>query len=310
MHMNDQITFVVQGAVTLCGGENITERCIRSINTFYPSSPIVLSTWECESRLDADLCSKVIFNTDPGPIPTRNKYLRNFNRMVVSTFNGISAVETAYAVKVRSDFWLTRSFDLSSVISSSAMVTQNPKLKNRILMCMTKNHYRLFPYYISDWFHFGHTSDLLKLWDIKLVSQVDLQGPPSVKSIFRRPFITSDALTVMDYHLHSEQILCLGFLRNLCLEANFPNSKTFFSTHSVIESYLLLGDIFAVVSRSSIGLQSLKHPVVSNRSDLYLWAQATLRTNYIVRCVVVPLLVVFFYLKELLALAKRYSNSF
>ena len=40
-------------------------------------------------------------------------------------------------------------------------------------MCNYKGHYPLFPYFISDWFHFGLTEDLFDLWNVKLATEND-----------------------------------------------------------------------------------------------------------------------------------------
>lgn len=109
------ITVVVQGPVQAYQGRDqqagITQVCLDSIRTHLPGARIILSTWEGQNctGLAPDL---LLQHPDPGAnVVAYNAQGEaqklNFNRQIVSTCEGLKRVETPYAVKLRSDNYLT-----------------------------------------------------------------------------------------------------------------------------------------------------------------------------------------------------------
>jgi len=150
----------------------------------------------------------VVKNADPGEIATSNPYLCNYIRMVVSTLNGLRHVQTRYAVKIHSEFWIDHRIDIESYLDA-IKCSHSKCSKNLVLMCMSSRHFRLFPFFISDWFHFGTIQALLAIWDTPLLSPEEIKAPPIVKGIVNLPFVFCDVYSQMDYYLHSEQRLAL-----------------------------------------------------------------------------------------------------
>lgn len=161
------ISVVVQGAVNA----KLTPVCLRSIRKHLPGAEIILSTWQGTdvSNLDYD---KLVLNDDPGDSGFRDvaKNPDNTNRQITSTINGLKQATRKYAVKLRTDFEVT---------GTGFLKFFDCKYKRRFL----SRRFRLFehrvlilynffdyPFSVADFFMFGLTKDLIKMWDIPLVS--------------------------------------------------------------------------------------------------------------------------------------------
>ncbi len=169
-----KVTFVVQGPV-LCR-EEVSEN-INSIKRNYPKAKIILSTWIGTDVSDIQV-DKVVFNEDPGAdyyYYNDKKLLNNCNRQIVSTLNGLKNVDTEFSVKLRTDI----------NIYSKSLIDYIGKIENSAgdLFCkkiiavsnLTVNPRRNYPmaFHVSDFFFFGLNTDLIKLFDIPLLSTVE-----------------------------------------------------------------------------------------------------------------------------------------
>jgi len=167
-----EISFVIQGQVV-----DATKETIASIRKLFPESKVILSTWKGQN-IDEIYADKIIENIDVGPTVIEfNKDSKprtvNINRQIVSTINGLKSVETKFAVKIRSDNYLTsrsmiqyfNSFgyyrDSAYSIFEHRVVTSNYCAKEYMQGLA-------IPFSISDFFQFGLTKDLINLWDISL----------------------------------------------------------------------------------------------------------------------------------------------
>jgi len=180
--MDDAIKFkdisvIVQGAVT-----SDTKKTFESIREYLPGATIILSTWK-ESKTDDLGFDYLVINEDPGAFPCdkfENSIINNVNRQIVSTNGGLKLCHTKYAIKMRTDFYLTgnrfvsyfkneESFDknwqfLNERVIACTLYSRNPR-SNIKMLCM--------PYCVSDFFYFGYTEDIRELFDIDLVSSLD-----------------------------------------------------------------------------------------------------------------------------------------
>lgn len=169
---NSEITFVIQGAL-----DQLTQKCIESINQYYKGSKIILSTWE-GSNVDDFNVDEILLNKDPGNFMIHDNGVKNnVNRQIVSTLEGLKKVKTKYAVKIRSDCYLNKA-NLIELRDKYALINRKGKfalLKERVLICsMGCRDFRvsyIYPFHYSDFFFFGLTEDLLKIWDIPLAKQ-------------------------------------------------------------------------------------------------------------------------------------------
>lgn len=168
------ISVVVQGAVD----KKITPQCIKRIQKSLPESKIILSTWE-GTNADGIYYDVIVFSKDPGGKKDGLK-IDNVNRQITSTKAGIERVKTNYTLKIRSDLELKNSSFLSYWDSYP---NRNPDFmffKHRIIVselfckrCLDEKSLIPTPFHLSDWFQFGLTEDIKKLWDIPLVNYDD-----------------------------------------------------------------------------------------------------------------------------------------
>ncbi len=177
MKLSD-ISIIVQGpyekrpSELTAGGEH-TADCIAAIRSRFKESKIIFSTWKNPPQATAALCDQIILNDDPGsllPNSHGKNFLANFNRQLVTTRTGLAAAITPYALKIRSDSWLTGSgfcdlFDrMESEPKSSKSLFQCPLLVCA-LGCVDPV---VWPsvYHLTDLFHFGKTADMRDLWSL------------------------------------------------------------------------------------------------------------------------------------------------
>jgi hypothetical protein len=197
--------------------------------------------------------------------------------MVVGTHNGLLAVRTKYAVRLRSDFWL----DSTSCLKDALDKIDSPNVRRfglaaRVLMGMSYDRNPLFPYYISDIFHAGFQRDLLQIWNGKLVenkNNITICRKSFLASCLYAPLYKCDVSERMDYPFHSEQQLCLDFLLRIGIKFRFSahDDVRFFE---VIQSYKVLSQVFLAWSSYELGLRSYKYPVPHSDYDCVTWKLA------------------------------------
>lgn len=166
----EDITFVTQGPVH----PTITKRSISAIREIFPGSKVILSTWEGQDvcGIDAD---EIIFNKDPSSsifvYSKKNEAIKvNINRQITSSYQGLKAVKTKYAAKLRTDNILFNTNIIKIFGQYPRRDEQFSFLNQRLVCsnCFAKEFERglPIPYFYSDLFQFGETEDLLKVWSI------------------------------------------------------------------------------------------------------------------------------------------------
>lgn len=169
------VSVVVQGYAD----EN-TRYTIESIRRYMPEATIILSTWkECDVRgLAYDL---LVVSEDPGAVDCsrweEQTILNNGNRQIVSTKNGLDVVKTKYALKLRSDLILLgdgilsyfglyeKERDLSySLFGKRVIIGELFTRKNFVYHRENRKYDVPKPFHPSDWFAFGLTEDLQRLF--------------------------------------------------------------------------------------------------------------------------------------------------
>ncbi|SDX34211.1 WavE lipopolysaccharide synthesis family protein [Marinobacter mobilis] len=187
----EDITVVVQGPVqTFQDREQeagITQKCLESVRTYLPGATVILSTWP-DQELDGLDYDELVISPDPGP-NIRNfhkdgspQYYNN-NRQIVSTLAGLKQVKTPYAIKLRSDNFLTGN-------AFVALQQQFPErgeslrfLRERVVVSnvFTRRYAKGFQvaFHLSDFFYYGLTEDLLRIWDLQLLEDLPLSQAAS-----------------------------------------------------------------------------------------------------------------------------------
>jgi len=222
--VNDcDITFVIQGRVV-----DLTKETIASIRRLFPGSKIFLSTWKGQC-LDGFFVDKIIENDDVGPTVIeydKNDKPRvvNINRQIVSTINGLKLVDTKFAVKIRSDNYLTNRAMIKYFNTFDNYRDSEYSLFERRII--TSNYFAkeytrglVIPFSISDFFQFGLTKDLINLWDISLFDDYIFNDEFSGHS-------QHENLPFRQHHI--EQMLWVKFInkhRKIVLKNKFGNPE-------------------------------------------------------------------------------------
>ena len=174
------VTVVVQGPVqTFQDREQepgITKKCLDSVRHYLPGSRVILSTWPNQNLEGLDY-DELVISEDPGP---NIRYFKrdgtpqrfNNNRQIVSSREGLKRASTRYAVKLRSDNFLTGSQFLELQKKFPARSQKYKFLDERVVVSnvFTRKYAKGYPvaFHLSDFFYFGLTSDLKKIWDLDL----------------------------------------------------------------------------------------------------------------------------------------------
>lgn len=179
---SSQISFVIQGNI-----RPDIKKCIASVRCFFPRSKVIVSTWMGENVAGVD-ADEVIFNVDPGDSgnifspsdPKKRSHLNNLNRQIVSSLNGLKKVKTPYAVKFRPDFILKSDALLHYYNRIEKLGLKTDKkwqmFPHRILMiCAANVDTTDLAYHPCDYLQFGHTQDLIELWNIPLLTHEEAQ---------------------------------------------------------------------------------------------------------------------------------------
>ncbi len=223
MNIKDKdITFVVQGPIQASKEREqisgITEQCLASIRHYFPESKIILSTWKNQdySGLDYD---QLLELDDPGSndiFQDDQKVTLNNNRQIYSTHQGLKAVRTKYAVKLRTDNKLTsRKFvelyeTYSKLIRNEKFSFFNSRVVTSSTFFLTSHSGQKVHFHKSDIFDFGETSDLLKIWREDFIPKLHFSKVQGYKS--RYPA--------------TEQFLSLNWLSKLVGKSLHINNKS------------------------------------------------------------------------------------
>lgn len=258
------ISFVVQGQIT-----NLTKKTIDSIRLYFPNSTIILSTWKNNKIDDLDYDS-VILSDDPGGVEAKvSGGTVNTLRQIISTSEGLKKCNTEYVAKIRSDmifygsnlpiyYEKYKNFDRSSeIFSSRVLILENGTLNPRGLYEM--------PYHFGDWFYFGKTKDIKKIFDINFSKEDELKNAFYWKN---RSFPKNNINKKYYMRFRTETILTYFHIKkkfkNVLLHSNdvsFDNIK---------QSEFHLANDYLIASMKNIQLKNLKH---GNSSSLSSWVR-------------------------------------
>lgn len=239
------ISVIVQGAIN-----QLTHKCLGSVRKYLPDAKIILSTWE-ESNvkgLDYDI---LIESKDPGSFPcdvTDNSVANNVNRQLVSSLAGLKRCSSKYAIKMRTDFYLKGNEFLKYFGQYEKYNQEYKFVKSRIIGCTVYSrnpHSKILvfvmPYCPSDFFFFGYTEDILKLFDRELITSIDEKEYFEVYPEKRNLLNHKSALC----RFMPEQSIWIGFLQNYiselyCDSRDDINSENQYLTELTIANNLIL----------------------------------------------------------------------
>jgi hypothetical protein len=197
----ENITVVVQGPVQTLKGRTqeagITHKCLSSVRQHLPGAIIILSTWP-EQQLSGLDYDQLVISEDPG------SNIRNFhsdgrpqhynnNRQIVSTLAGLKQVKTPYAIKLRSDNYLTGNQFVRLQQRYPERCDSHRLFRERVVVSnvFTRKYAKGFrvAFHLSDFFYFGLTEDLLAIWDLELLKDVTTDEAANAKDSSKGPLI-------------------------------------------------------------------------------------------------------------------------
>lgn len=127
-------------------------------------------------------CDKVVLSEGGLPLPKFKKDSRenNINLQIAAAKAGLRHVTRPYVLRTRSDFFfLDETFLAHYSQHARAPRRGAARLAQRVMISeiFTLNPYTVerMPLHFSDWFHFGLTSDVRRLWDVPPMSLRDDQ---------------------------------------------------------------------------------------------------------------------------------------
>lgn len=202
----EDLTVVMQGPIVPA-----TKKCLKSVRKYLPDSKIILSTWEGGGASDLEY-DEIIYNKDPGISGYRNIKNRtgdNTNRQIVSSLNGLKQVKTKYALKFRTDFYLVGKGFLKYFKKYNQYFEQDKYkiFKDRVLL----SFYPGSTYNINDFTFLGYTDDLIKIFDIPLISELDSYYMCNNEPVDYKVFLQSD----ISLRYFSEFYLGLNLYKNI-----------------------------------------------------------------------------------------------
>ena len=173
MSIND-FSLIIQGEVWAHINQQIVE-----IRKIFPQAEIIVSTCQ-KPEIDIVGADKVIISDDPGFFYYSGHpggKVNNINRQIVSTLAGLKAAVNDYAFKLRSDFFLKEDDFLRYWDKFSLSENGYTVFEHKLLACcyFSRNpgSEDPFPFHPSDLAFFGKTKDLLKLFDVPLMSEAE-----------------------------------------------------------------------------------------------------------------------------------------
>lgn len=234
----DEITVVIQGGYY----RGTTEHVVASVRKNLPGARMIYST--CDPRVPETLsiCDQILVSEDPGCFvydACRKLAPNNVNRQIINTLAALKEVQTPYVLKIRTDFCLDgdsflKYFDCFPLVDekyrifqhkvlSCSFFTRNPRLEKR------------FPsFHPSDLALFGQTRDLMKFFDIPLMTQEEaywrINEPGYPARYVPEQYIFINCLKKNQLPVHCTQC-------NDCSPLSIEQTERYFASNFVFLSY-------------------------------------------------------------------------
>jgi hypothetical protein len=256
---NDDITIVMQGGLSGDWDVRYSARYLREV---MPGVKIILATQKTaaknlEDETDFDA---VVLTPDPGVLPPVKLVggPHNVNRQIISSAAGLAAVTTPYAMKLRTDSYLSsrKAVDLWSRWGEA---NPGPRKKGQArilimsLFSLNPHYDERLCYHLSDFMQFGRTEDLQAFWS---GPQMDLGTNTHYE---RNPYAAHSLPREREFRslYATEQWLTLGYLFG---KGPYPIAYHNDINDQVIEEFEdYLADNFVVAHPFDVDLHMPKH---------------------------------------------------
>ena len=228
----DEITTVIQGGYY----SEVTEQVIASVRENLPGAKIIYSTCDPEVPETVSTCDQVIVSRDPGGYHYEDRITEkenNINRQIVNTLAGLREVQTPYTLKIRSDFLLTGNSFLGYYDRYPQVDEQWRVFKHKVLSCCyyARNPRSAIPYPLhpSDLVFFGRTEDLLKLFDIPLMTHE--QAYWNMKDIMQYQYVPEQYIFINCLLKGGHPFDCQFY--NDCRPVNIEQTERYFASNFI-----------------------------------------------------------------------------
>jgi len=252
---SSRISVVIQGLTHYVEGDDncLFYQCVNSIKKYLPDAEIIVSTWEGQA-CDESVVDRVIYGKEPEGLKVSENLTRqwNFNKMVVSTINGLNAINRQYALKIRSDlklngleiFKITKKVGVSDAILQYKIFKEPINVTNIYIKKPLSYHHFLF--HLSDITQFGRVDLLQDLWNREIFTREELFCELKWNSCFNYHCDTQERNS-------PEQALMIGWLNSHGYNIYLPYT-TYVSANYLKVSELTLSLNFNVLEWDASGI--------------------------------------------------------
>lgn len=261
MSKSRELTFVLQGAIdrTAVSDSYITLELVSRIREYHPNCKIILSTWVGEDVSDFDATCWVVLNKDPGGVKVLNGKVNNYNRMLVSSQNGLKYVDSEYVIKLRTDLILHGPIpEYKQVLSDFPEFEDKYSfLSQRVITISYSSVDPRFSqekllFHPCDWFFYGKTNDVIQFFDAEIIS------------CSKDNYYFDNGEYVSRFR--AEQNLTLNMMRNTAgVPEGFENARSCTLELTEVSEAVIVNNIF-ITEAKELNLGSLKHPTLSRLS--------------------------------------------
>jgi hypothetical protein len=263
MHIDSKdITVVFQGEDLLELQQNIDKTLLA-----LPRAKVIISLLEGKKTIRA-YPYPCFHSLDPGVLPGYKYHpknlVNNVNRQIVTTLHGLQQVKTPYAIKLRSDGFITDDSFLSRYSEYGINKLGTHRIIASSFFTIDPHVFEQMPYHVSDWFHFGPIEMLIALWSTPMMSYEDAtyyDRIPHAKmsTYFDRQFRA---------RFSSEQHVILHYAKAKNLDV--PNFHNDASAQVISGHKKFLAESFLILSPSEIGLVVPKYQWVETSGFQFL----------------------------------------
>jgi hypothetical protein len=162
-----ELAIVMQGLIV--EKDDFTFRTVKFYQHLFPGAKIIISTWNYSKEESIERLRKmgceVVLSQDFKPCGKCN-----VNYQICTSRAGLLKAKELgckYAIKSRNDFRIYKSFAFDYLKTLQEIFPpETANLKGRIITLSAGLGQLFYTYFIQDFFYFGYTEDLLKLFDI------------------------------------------------------------------------------------------------------------------------------------------------
>lgn len=202
-----RFAIVMQGPIRT--ESNYTANVAAYYRELYPTSIVVVSTWEDEPQEAIESVRKTGAEIVLSAKPVYGGHL-NLNYQIVNSYAGIRYAAkrgAQYIAKTRTDQCLRKAHAFEYMLSLlETFPTATPYKQKTRLIAMSINYGNMFyPYFMSDFFYFGAAEEMLKLFGIPLDGRQKFSMPANST---RREY--SDSMYAPEVYLMKHYLMAIG----------------------------------------------------------------------------------------------------